>query len=136
MSDTVKEETTRSAEDLKPIIQNIKDKLKNKSGLVEKIGRVDYLGFMLIAHNMDKNLNISNDCSKCGICKKVCPVNNIDMDADGKPFYLHHCEHCLSCLQHCPAKAINYKNLTQNRKRYTHPDISWKELADLYGNLQ
>jgi epoxyqueuosine reductase QueG len=60
-------------------------------------------------------------------------VNNIDFGQDKKPYFMHHCEQCLACIQHCPAKAINYKDKTQNKKRYTHPDIPWKELAKLNG---
>jgi hypothetical protein len=33
----------------------------------------------------------------------------------------------------CPQKAINYKNLTQNRGRYTNPEIDYRELSE-YNN--
>ena len=114
-------------------IRSVKDKATNKGSIGEAFRRIDYIGFMCAARNMDKNFHVSNACTKCEICKKVCPVDNIDVDANGKPRFKHRCEQCLSCLQCCPAKAINYKDQTQNRKRYTHPEISWKELAQLHG---
>jgi Pyruvate/2-oxoacid:ferredoxin oxidoreductase delta subunit len=37
----------------------------------------------------------------------------------------------MACIQFCPKKAINYKDKTQNRKRYTHPTIKYTDLAAL-----
>ncbi|MCX5694554.1 MAG: EFR1 family ferrodoxin, partial [Candidatus Omnitrophica bacterium] len=61
-------------------------------------------------------------CTKCGLCVKVCPVMNIQMQ-DGKPVWLTHCQHCMGCLQWCPVEAIQYRSLTLGKKRYHHPDI-------------
>jgi flavodoxin/NAD-dependent dihydropyrimidine dehydrogenase PreA subunit len=134
MRDTVKEETRQSARDLEPIIGNIKKKTVDltESG-IKPLEQLMYKGFTHLTPHMDKNFNVSETCTHCGICQKVCPVNNIDLGQDKKPYFKHHCEQCLSCIQHCPAKAINYKDKTQNRKRYTHPDIPWMELAKLNG---
>ncbi len=76
----------------------------------------------------DKNFNISEDCNGCSICSKVCPVQNIEM-SNNKPTFTHKCEQCLSCIQNCPSKAINYKNTTQKRKRYINPEI---KVGDLF----
>lgn len=35
----------------------------------------------------------------------------------------------MACIQYCPNKALNYKNVTQKRKRYHHPEITAKELS-------
>jgi len=67
-------------------------------------------------------------CIKCGLCAKICPVDNIEM-RDGKPGWLNHCQHCMACLQWCPVEAIQYKQSTQGRKRYHHPDIKPEEIA-------
>jgi ferredoxin len=73
--------------------------------------------------NMDRNFVISDQCIGCAVCKKICPAKNIEIEK-GKPIFLHCCEQCVACIQYCPQKAINYKDKTQNRKRYHHPDIS------------
>jgi ferredoxin len=61
-------------------------------------------------------------CTKCGLCAKICPVGNIQMQEAG-PRWLTHCQHCMGCLQWCPVEAIQYKNFTFGKKRYHHPDV-------------
>ena len=70
-----------------------------------------------------KGFWITDACTKCGRCAKVCPVANIEL-RDGKPVWLDHCQHCMACLQWCPVEAIQYKKSTQGKKRYHHPDVS------------
>jgi ferredoxin len=132
MSEKVNEITKESNEKLIPIIDSIKMK-KNKS--VNKSTRIFKFinsGFIKKVSNMDKDFNVNNNCTGCGICEKACPVKNIEI-ADNKPQYKHHCEQCLACIQFCPPRAINYKNATQNRGRYTNPEINYKELYE-YNN--
>lgn len=131
MRDTVREEADRSAADIKPMIESIKIHITNKGNTVLTPRQLTSIGFMHIVSNMDKNFNVSDACTSCGICKKVCPMGNIELEKGAKPCFQHHCEQCLACIQCCPSKAINYKDKTQNKKRYIHPDISWKELAEL-----
>ena len=134
MRDTVEEETRQSARDLEPIIGNIKKRTVDLTeSRIKPLEQLMYKGFIHFTPHMDRHFNVSDACIHCGICQKVCPVNNIDLGQDKKPYFKHHCEQCLACIQHCPAKAINYKDKTQNKKRYTHPDISWQELAKLNG---
>ncbi|MBC3798652.1 EFR1 family ferrodoxin, partial [Acetobacterium tundrae] len=95
---------------------------------------IAYRVLIKFAHNMDKHYNVSDDCIGCGICKKVCPVGNVDLDDNNKPYFKHHCEQCVACIQYCPKKAINYKNKTQNRRRYTYPGIKYTELAEMNKN--
>ena len=55
-------------------------------------------------------------CSKCGICTKLCPIENITIDDDGYPKHSLDCQYCLRCVSFCPKKAIpakfNYKGET------------------------
>jgi MinD superfamily P-loop ATPase len=72
--------------------------------------------------------DVSDNCSACGLCAKICPVRNIQMEG-GKPTFGGHCEQCMACLQWCPQKAINYNGKTESRERYHHPDISMQDLT-------
>jgi ferredoxin len=80
---------------------------------------------------MDKRFHLDNTCSHCGICKKVCPVNNIDL-IHGKPFWKGHCEQCLSCLQWCPETAIQFGKTTLGRTRYRNPNVKLADISGLF----
>ncbi|MGB7566669.1 MAG: EFR1 family ferrodoxin [Chitinivibrionales bacterium] len=75
----------------------------------------------------DKKFILQETCTKCGICAKVCPVENIKL-VEGKPTWLNHCEQCLACLQWCPVEAIQYAKKTIGRKRYHHPSITVSDM--------
>jgi ferredoxin len=75
---------------------------------------------------MDKKFWSSDSCNGCGICKKICPVNNIEI-IDGKPKWNNSCEQCFACLQWCPKEAIEYGKNTKGRKRYRNPDVKIKD---------
>lgn len=135
MLDTVEEENKQSEQDLAPILQAIKHKEMNKIPGMNPIMEILYRIYIRRAPKMDQYYSVSNDCIKCGICEKVCPVGNIGMDRDGRPYFEHHCEQCVACIQFCPKRAINYKNVTQGRKRYTNPAFKYTDLAKLNGKV-
>ena len=76
---------------------------------------------------IDKDYNVNESCIGCGTCASVCPARNIEI-VDGKPKFLHRCEHCIACIHWCPQRAINYENKTQKRKRYHHPKVEASQL--------
>lgn len=78
-------------------------------------------------NKMDKNFWIDEKCNSCGICKKICPAENISMK-DNKPKWNHKCEQCLSCMHFCPKQSIQYRRGTKKRGRYKNPEVFVKEL--------
>ncbi|HOO79331.1 MAG TPA: EFR1 family ferrodoxin [Lachnospiraceae bacterium] len=56
----------------------------------------------------DIPFTVSKACISCGLCSRVCPVENISI-VDGKPTFLHHCAQCMACVCYCPKRAIGYK---------------------------
>lgn len=123
MPSNVEKHQMRSQKKINIIAQKIKQRIntalpKKSRKLFEKINQstAEY-------PTMDKDYTISDDCFSCGLCKKVCPVDNIEM-LDGKPVFKHNCEQCMACIHACPKRAINYKDKTQNRGRYINPDIA------------
>jgi ferredoxin len=75
----------------------------------------------------DKHFWVNEKCDSCGICKKICPVKNIDM-INGKPIWNGKCEQCFACFHWCPTEAIQFGKRTLNRKRYRHPDVLLKDM--------
>ena len=78
--------------------------------------------------SLDAGFTAGKDCTGCGRCEKICPVRNIQIE-NGKPQWLHHCEHCVACISWCPAMAIENGNNTQNRRRYRNPRVTADDLT-------
>lgn len=56
-------------------------------------------------------------CIGCGKCKKLCPLNNIEIE-DGKPVWGKNCTHCMACICCCPTEAIEYGKKSKGKRRY------------------
>ncbi|GFZ30142.1 iron-sulfur protein [Clostridium zeae] len=131
MSKNVDKITRESNEKIPLIAKNIENKVTNKSRSINKLIKSIYNKSTSRIHSTDSNFNVNDKCISCGICQKVCPAKNITIE-NKKPVFHNQCESCLACIQHCPKQAINYKDKTQSRGRYTHPEIGAKKLMEYY----
>ncbi|MFX1588824.1 MAG: EFR1 family ferrodoxin [Promethearchaeota archaeon] len=84
--------------------------------------------FLDSVNESDKSFYSDENCNGCGICEKVCPVNNIIL-IDGIPEWQHRCQQCLACINFCPEKSIQFGKGTLNTGRYHHPAISFEDIA-------
>jgi ferredoxin len=66
-------------------------------------------------------------CNGCGICEKICQVNNITM-VDHKPQWATHCLTCFACLHWCPQQAISLGGYNMNIGIYHHPDVKLSDM--------
>jgi len=73
----------------------------------------------------EKNLIVDSHCNGCGICGKVCPVDNIEIAK--KPSFKGNCQQCLACANHCPQKAIRLKS-EKGKARYINKNVTLKEI--------
>ena len=66
----------------------------------------------------DAKFAVTEDCSKCDTCVKICPQKNI-IRADSRLVWQHNCDMCLACLKWCPKQAIvrGGDQLSYNRRR-------------------
>ena len=57
-------------------------------------------------------------CTRCGLCARECPANNITLDGGSLPRWHGKCTMCLSCIHRCPVRAIEYGKATRSKGRY------------------
>jgi len=74
----------------------------------------------------DRNFILNDKCNGCGICIRVCPVQNIEM-VENKPVWQNRCENCYACFQWCPQEAI-HGEIVEYEKRYHHPDVKLSDM--------
>ncbi len=88
-----------------------------------------YGAFAKNVHASDRDFSVSDACTGCGTCAKVCPAGNITLER-GRPAWNHRCELCCACLHFCPIEAIQLRVMrgTEGRGRYRHPDL---KVADM-----
>ncbi|MFC1617074.1 EFR1 family ferrodoxin [Candidatus Margulisiibacteriota bacterium] len=117
------------------IAKIIKTKKKKRAQrnffLFNLITKLFYKASIKAFPKLDKFYNVDDKCSGCGICTKICPVENIKL-INMKPKWNSNCEQCLACLQWCPEEAIQYNKITSTRKRYHHPQVQWQDLKKAY----
>jgi ferredoxin len=131
-----KEEARRMFEDIEPRIADMLNSIveqrkitvtpDNISGRL-KTALIHPL-FLMGSKKQGKKFYASAQCTGCGICQQVCPVENIILNADKKPEWQNRCELCVGCINLCPKQAIQAGEETVDRRRYQHPDIAVSEL--------
>lgn len=116
-------------EHLKAIVDDINVK---RSKIIEPLKKEKMVSpiVYLTAPLMDKftgsrALRVDEKCIECGICLKVCPVQNISCDE--KVTIGKKCELCLACLHNCPSKAIHIK-MEKSDERFRNEHITLAEI--------
>ena len=68
---------------------------------------------------------VNDNCTRCGICAKVCPADNITVT--DKVHFANKCEVCYACLHNCPQNAIHMKN-ERSAVRFRNEHITLKDI--------
>ena len=69
---------------------------------------------------------VADACIACGLCDKLCPMNNIDIIND-RPVFGKKCIWCFNCIQHCPKSAIEIRGRTEGKPRRVCPEYAtWR----------
>lgn len=77
--------------------------------------------------NAYKNFSVNPDCNLCGICKSVCPVDNIVLES--APLYSHKCIECCACAHHCPRNAITITGEKNHKARFICNGVALSEIV-------
>lgn len=86
---------------------------KIKSGFINE-------GFNRFFLKADK-FQVGDACIGCGKCRELCPTDNIRL-VSGRPVWGQTCCHCMACLSHCPAQAIEYGKKSRGKRRWLCPE--------------
>lgn len=121
----------REEKEIKDISKSIKNNQNNLDiEIIEgKLNRIERgnLRFHTNVNKGDTAFFSDDSCNNCGICEKICPVNNIKL-IDRKPIWQQKCEQCLSCINYCPVQSIQFGKNTSGRERYHHPEVKIKDI--------
>lgn len=108
--------------ELHRISKDIKGKKKNEIPRFHRIVDMLFTGYRKSLYKKDRKFQVKESCNRCGVCMKLCPVQNIQMEENG-PTWQHHCEFCLACISSCPKDAIQIGKKKGGSQKYRNPII-------------
>lgn len=124
-------QNVKAENELEQIIGDIIQQKQNKipaQKIAKELQRRLIYGCMSRLRIPDHSFVINSRCDSCGICQEICGLRNISLK-EAKLVFLHKCDQCLGCIQYCPQQAIDYRRITEDRKRYHHPFVSSARIA-------
>ncbi|TKJ19222.1 MAG: 4Fe-4S ferredoxin [Promethearchaeota archaeon Loki_b31] len=119
------ENAINQVEKITNILKENGESFQNKTIISERMNKK----FRDKVYASDKSFYANENCTNCGICESVCPVNNIVL-TEGLPQWQHKCQQCLACINFCPEKAIQFGTKSLETGRYHHPEITIQEIMN------
>lgn len=72
------------------------------------LSKISSKAFIRVLPKLSRSITTTEECTKCGICLRNCPKNNITFE-NGHAVFHSKCMLCLRCIYVCPENAIRYK---------------------------
>ena len=83
------------------IVTHLQPKIHSR--IIKQVGKAEDFASRLFGLELHANKN----CTKCGICVKGCPEQNIRFSTKNKLKFGFSCMMCMKCIYTCPEKAIS-----------------------------
>lgn len=115
---------------IEKLLSDIADRSETpvKIGAVNKAQMAMYqkmLAKRILRKDTAREYIVNDNCTRCGICAKVCPADNITVT--DKMHFANKCEVCYACLHNCPQNAIHMKN-ERSAVRFRNEHITLKDI--------
>ena len=101
-------------------IKNGKIKKRGFNIISQALGLMQGAFLSFVEQKANKHIGITKDCTNCGVCVKICPMNNL-IQENGRTAHKHDCTMCYRCVNNCPHKAITAVFHGKVRKQYKGP---------------
>jgi ferredoxin len=99
-----------------------------KSAATSAWGKIQYLAMIYYFQFKKHKVDLSR-CTHCGLCQKVCPMNNISCKADQVSMGTQ-CKWCFACLNYCPNQAISFGRIHPSKAaQYHFPGINPTDIS-------
>lgn len=83
------------------------------------------LAVPILRKDTARNYIVNDKCTRCGICAKVCPANNITVT--DRVYFADRCEVCYACLHNCPQNALHHPS-EQSAVRFRNEHVTLKDI--------
>ena len=117
---------------IEKLLSDITDRVETpvKIGAANKAQMAMYqkmLAKRILRKDTAQDYIVNDNCTRCGICAKVCPADNITVT--DKVHFANKCEVCYACLHNCPQNAIHMKN-ERSTVRFRNEHILLKDIIE------
>jgi len=133
--DTIKKRCEMQKQVTEALTRSIIERKENRVSMFYPLSFIIYCLFSLGIKLFYKFYKVSDKCTGCGICEKICPVSAIIMKEKTsggvlkrQPRFTSKCEHCQGCVDLCPLRAIQFARVRFGAPGYRHPEININEL--------
>ncbi|MCL2563728.1 MAG: EFR1 family ferrodoxin [Oscillospiraceae bacterium] len=105
----IEKSLARAEKKMETVCRNIRDGKVKKRGFspaAHLLGLLQSTSMGAMERRANRAVSIDSDCTKCGLCLTICPMDNFSMDAQGVR-HNHNCTMCYRCINVCPEKSIS-----------------------------